>query len=568
MVFKSPYKSVDIPPLDIPTFIFSHAISNTEYGKNPSLTVMADGSSGESLSFEQLRNLSDAFASGLVNNLKMSKGDVLALFTPNSIEYPGIAFGTLSMGGILTPANPAYNPNELAHQLGDSRAKAIVTTVALLPVVKQAMGILKKDKSEFAIVVTDKCQEPPTNFEGYKVLYFDDLLSTKPFTRLRIDQEEVAKNTTAYICYSSGTTGLAKGVMLTHRNIVANVVQNISFEETDEYISRVKAELPRQTFLGVLPFFHIFGLTVTLHLAFAKGHSVVVIPKFDFELLLRVVQEYKVNVAHLVPPIFLAIANSPLARKYDLSSLRYMISGAAPLGKGLQKKVSGMLGIPVGQGYGLTETSPVVHRMTLYNVVPGSIGVLSANVEAKIVDVDTGKELGVNQEGEIWCRGPNIMKGYLNNRKATEESIDKDGFFHTGDIGYVDDKGYWYITDRLKELIKFKGFQVAPAELEGILLTHPEVLDCAVIGVYDDTRHSEVPKAFVVRARAASGDTKKKEQELATWLNNKVAKHKWLRGGIEFVDEIPKSTSGKILRRILREKEKTKRDLKSRQPKL
>ncbi|MCA1604988.1 MAG: AMP-binding protein, partial [Acidobacteria bacterium] len=335
--------------------------------------------------------------------------------------------------------------------------------------------------------------------------------------------------------YSSGTTGLPKGVELTHRNFVANIHQVDPVLPIDE----------DQVLLAVLPFFHCYGQQVIMNTGLARGATIVSLPRFDLEEFLQTAQDRKVTRLYLVPPIILALAKHPIIDNYDLSSVEMILSGAAPLGRELQETVEKRLDCRVTQGYGLTETGPVTNAVPLdWDPKSGSAGPLVPNTAAKIVDVATGNELGPNERGEICLRGPQIMKGYLSNPEATAHTIDEDGFLHTGDIGYIDDDGYFYIVDRLKELIKYKGFQVPPAELEALLLTHPGISDAAVIGVPDEAA-GELPKAFVAR-----GDEGLTDSDIMDFVASKVAPHKKIRL-VEFIDEIPKAPSGKILRRVL-----------------
>jgi 4-coumarate--CoA ligase len=279
-----------------------------------------------------------------------------------------------------------------------------------------------------------------------------------------------------------------------------------------------------------------------------NGGTAVTMPRFDLEEFLRIIQEHKVTRAYVVPPIVLALAKHPMVDHYDLSSLRSVFSGAAPLGAELAAEASARIGCEVVQGYGLTETSPVTHATPPGQFKPGSIGVAISNTDCRVVDPD-GNDLGVDEDGEIWIRGPQVMKGYLNNPGATAATIDEDGWLHTGDIGHVDADGHWYIVDRLKELIKYKGFQVPPAELEGLLLTHPAVADAAVIPVPDEEA-GEVPKAFVVLKPGAEATP----EEIREHVAGHVAHYKQIRY-LDIIDEIPKSASGKILRRILKDRE-------------
>jgi acyl-CoA synthetase (AMP-forming)/AMP-acid ligase II len=303
-------------------------------------------------------------------------------------------------------------------------------------------------------------------------------------------------------------------------------------------------------FLGLLPFFHIYGMVLILNLVLYKGGTLVTLPRFEIEQFLEIAQKYRLTYMSLVPPLVLVLAKSPLVDRYDLSSVRMIGCGAAPLGSELEKSVANRLGCIVYQGYGLTETSGATHINPPQpeRIRSGSVGPGMSNCLTRVVDLETGEDKGPGEKGEIWIKGPFIMKGYLNNPEATANCIDGDGWFHSGDIGYVDEDGYFYVVDRLKELIKYKGYQVAPAELEALLLTHESIADAAVIPSPDEEA-GEVPKAFVVLKDPIS------PEEIMSWVAGQVAFHKKIRL-LEIVDEIPKSGSGKILRRILVERER------------
>jgi 4-coumarate--CoA ligase len=327
--------------------------------------------------------------------------------------------------------------------------------------------------------------------------------------------------------------------MLTHANLVANLAQGEYFTTLDE----------DEVIVAVLPFFHIYGMQILMNGVLFNGATTVTMPRFDLAEFLKIVEDYKVTRLYLVPPVILALAKHPMVDQYDMSSVKQIFSGAAPLGGEIEAEAAERVGAEVVQGYGLTETSPVTHATQPGKGRSGSIGFVISNTEARVVDPETGSDLGVGDEGEIWIKGPQVMHGYLNNPEATRATIDDDGWLHTGDIGRVDEDGYWYITDRLKELIKYKGFQVAPAELEALLLTHPAVADSAVIPI-PDTESGEVPKAFVV----LKPDQEASAEEIMEFVSGHVATYKQIRA-VEFIDEIPKSLSGKILRRVLRDRE-------------
>ena len=346
-------------------------------------------------------------------------------------------------------------------------------------------------------------------------------------------------NDTAALLYSSGTTGLPKGVMLTHRNLVANIAQWESigiFGEED-------------VVLCLLPLFHCFGLQVLLNMGLAYGSTVVLLPRFEIESFLATLERYRVTYAALVPPVVLALATHEAVDRYDLTSFRRINCGAAPLSAGVSEACATRLGCAVEQGYGMTESSPVTHITIPGKNRPGTVGPLVANTEAQIVDPITGQRLGPDQPGELWVRGPQVMKGYLNQPEATAATVDGDGWLHTGDIACFDQDGSFAIVDRLKELIKYKAYQVAPAELEAVLLAHPAVADAAVIPCPDEDS-GEVPMAYVVLSGTATAE------EIMAFVAERVAPYKRIRQ-IAFTERIPKSPTGKILRRVLVEQQRS-----------
>lgn len=306
--------------------------------------------------------------------------------------------------------------------------------------------------------------------------------------------------------------------------------------------------------IAFLPFFHIYGLTCMVHAALYSGYELVVMPKFDLERFCSIIERRKITFLYLVPPVILQLSKNPWISRYDLSSVRMMNSGAAPLTKELVSAIYERLKIPVRQGYGLSETSPTTHMQRWDDCMEniGSVGRLLPNLTAKYMSPDE-KELPIGETGELWIKGPSIFKGYLNNPEGTKNALTSDGYFKTGDVGYQDANGNFYITDRIKELIKYKGFQVPPAELEGILLSHPDIDDVAVIGVYSKEQATELPRAYVVPKKGVEAG-KALEKKIVDWLAGKLASHKRLRGGVRFLDVVPKSVSGKILRRVLKDK--------------
>ena len=451
------------------------------------------------------------------------KSDVFAIFLPNLPEYAVAWLGVASVGGISSTVNPLYTADELAFQLKDSGARYLLTIPQFLDRALEAAA-------------TSGVEEVFVLGEAEGATSFTDLMGDPA----RAPSVDIApKEDVVVLPYSSGTTGFPKGVMLTHYNLVANILQI-------ETCIRV-AEADR--LIAVLPFFHIYGMVVIMQSGLYHGATSVTMPRFDLEEFLSIIQEHKITRAFLVPPIILALAKHPIVDKYDLSSLKHILSGAAPLGADLQTACQQRIGVLVSQGYGMTEASPVTHSEKDEPEAsrPGSIGTLISSTEGRVVDVATGENAVPGEDGEIWVRGPQVMKGYLNNEAATAATVDADGWLHTGDIGRADEDGYFYISDRLKELIKYKGFQVPPAELEALLISHPSVTDAAVIGVPDEEA-GELPKAFVVLKDDIA------PEEIVAWAGEHLSPQKRIRL-IEVTDEIPKSASGKILRRVLKEKE-------------
>ena len=525
MIFKSTSPDVTIPAVSITEFVLRHA---DRLGDKP---AMVDGPSGRTLTYRQLAAGIRRAATGLARR-GFGKGDVFAIYSPNLPEYAVVFNAVASVGGINTTVNPLYTADELAKQLTDSKARYLVTVAPFL----------------------DKAREAAARAGVQEVFVFGPAEGARPFAELLAappDPPRVAidaRRDVVVLPYSSGTTGLPKGVMLTHENLVANLCQCLGMQNFDGFTEQ-------DTIMAVLPYFHIYGMVVIMMFGLCQGATVVSMPRFDMREFLGIIQKYRVTIAPIVPPIVLGMVKHPAVSQFDLSSLRLIFSGAAPLGEEIARELSKRLRCPVVQGYGMTEASPVTHLSPTRNapVKPGSIGMVVPNTEVKLVDVVTGAELGRNQEGELLIRGPQIMKGYLGRPEDTAQAIDPEGWYHSGDVGYADDEGWFYIVDRTKELIKYKGMQVAPAELEALLATHPAILDAAVIRKADEEA-GEVPKAYVVlKPDEASRATT--AEALMAWVAERVAPHKRVRH-VAFIDQIPKSASGKILRRMLVEREK------------
>jgi acyl-CoA synthetase (AMP-forming)/AMP-acid ligase II len=518
MVFRSAYADVDIPNRSLSDFVLGAAHGHS--GK----PALADNATGLVLTYGELLDRVRRAAAGLAA-LGIGKGDVVALSAPNSPEFAVAFHAIVRLGAVVTPANPANTSQEIAQQLEDSGAKLVVAAAALAD---KARAAIREAARPIDLVTIDG------GADGVRSLESISLDDEPPAVEIDCATDVVV------LPYSSGTTGLPKGVMLTHRNIVANLAQLAAIERHD-----------LTALVGVLPFFHIYGMVVILNFGLMRGLTVVTMPRFEFEPFLKVLQDWRIELAHIVPPVAIALAKHPVVDRYDLSRLRWLLSAAAPLGSEVTTAIEARLGVRMRQGYGMTEASPASHYTGPDERRPGKVGTLVPNTECRIVCTETGRELGANEPGEVWIRGPQVMKGYLNNPEATARTVDPEGWLHTGDIGVVDDDGYLLVVDRLKELIKVKGFQVAPAELESLLLKHPRVADAAVIGVPDDDA-GEVPKAIVVAREPLTAD------EVIAFVHAEVAHYKRVRH-VEFVDAIPKSASGKILRRVLVERERARR---------
>jgi acyl-CoA synthetase (AMP-forming)/AMP-acid ligase II len=522
MIYRSPAPDVPIPDVSLPAYVLERIAA---WGDKPALI---DAPSGRTLTYRALGKAIRACAAGLTRE-GFRPGDVLAIVSPNLPEYAVAFYGAALAGGTTTTANPVHTEEELARQLADAGARFLVTVGAVL----------------------DKARAAAERAGVERMFTFDGAADSEPFAALLAGGGAPPTVTidpardVVVLPYSSGTTGLPKGVMLTHRNLVANLCQiagaadSSGYDETD-------------TVAAVLPFFHIYGMVVLMSYAVVCGCTVVTLPHFELEPFLATIQAHRVTRAALVPPIVVALAKHPAVERYDLSSLRVLGCGAAPLGREVAEAATRRLGCPVLQGFGLTETSPATHvhpdRPGLAR--PGTVGRLVPNTEMRLVDPVTGQDAPPGGRGEVWIRGPQVMKGYHNQPEATAATLTPDGWLRTGDVGTIDADGYTSIVDRLKELIKYKGYQVAPAELEALLLAHPAVADAAVIPSPDEEA-GEVPKAFVV-LRADAGLA---PEALLEWVAERVAPYKRVRR-LAIVEQIPKSASGKILRRVLIEQER------------
>jgi acyl-CoA synthetase (AMP-forming)/AMP-acid ligase II len=520
MPVRSPYPDVEIPDVSLFDFLF------TDFGDRADAPALIDGSSGAAVTFTELKGMVLKIAAALAER-GVGAGDVVGVFAPNTPYYAAVFHGVLRANAIVSSANSLYTPGELAHQLSDSGAKLLFTISAFLD--RATAAAAEAGLPAESIIVLDVA-------EGHTCLR--DLLGTSA----EPPAQTVGAGDTAVLPYSSGTTGRAKGVVLTHRNLVANLLQ----------IQPLGHVTPETKILAVLPFFHIYGMTVMMNQGLHANATVITMPKFELPEFLRIISEHQIQRVYIAPPVAVALAKHPIIDQFDLSCIDVIFSGAAPLDAELGHAVAKRLGCTVLQGYGMTELSPVSH------VIPddrpdidlNSVGFAVPNTECKLVDPETGEEVGPGGRGELWVKGPNVMVGYLNNPEATAVTLDADGYLHTGDVAEVTEEGVFSIVDRVKELIKYKGYQVPPAELEALLLTHDKIADAAVIGIKDH-EGEEVPKAFVVTQESGADLT---AEEVMSFVAERIAPHKKVRA-VEFIDQIPKSAAGKILRKDLRARE-------------
>lgn len=525
-MFSSPFPDVAIPDQSIYEYLFG-GLSEADLDR----TAVVDGASGAATTYRQLLVQINAVA-GAVSALGLGPHGVAAILCPNIPAFAAVFHGLLRAGATITTVNSLYTADELTNQLQDAGATWLFTVSALLLGAEEAAerAGIPADR----LVVLDGAAGHPS--------LKDLLTASAPVPIVSVDPATHV----AVLPYSSGTTGRPKGVKLSHRNLVANVEQSRGLLNV----------VPEDRLLALLPFFHIYGLTVLLNLALRERACLVTMPRFDLAEFLRIIQDHKCTYLFIAPPIAVALSKHPLVAEYDLSSVHTALSGAAPLDGELGGRLAERLGCRVLQGYGMTEMSPVSHLIPhdATDVPVSSVGFTVPNMDCRLVDPVTGEDIdvpaaGTSAQGHLLCRGPNVMLGYLNRPEETADTLDADGFLHTGDIATVRADGVVTIVDRLKELIKYKGYQIAPAELEALLLTHPGIADAAVIGT-PDVDGQEVPMAFVVRQPGEPGQSLD-EAALIDFVAGKVAPFKKVRR-VEFIDTVPKSSSGKILRRLLK----------------
>jgi len=530
-IVKSPYSDVVIPEINLADYVWR------DVEKWPERPALICGMTGREYTYEMAYGMSRKFGSAL-KRLGAKKGDCLCMVVPNIPEFPIAFFGAAGVGVTLTTMNPTYRPEEIARQLENSQAKYVLTIGLFLENIRQACEIYDGIEKIIVLGMDDK----PDDVLGFieMVLYEDGSLYD-------VDREFDVHNDIVVLPYSSGTTGPPKGVSLTHYNMVSNMTQlmhpgvTMMHESGDDH---------QETTVAVLPFFHIYAMNTIMTVGLQIGAKIVTVPRFEPEMYLKALVTYKPTWLNLVPPLVSFLSTHPMVKAEMLKSVVAVTGGAAPFGPALiesfmEKVKPNGHDVEFREGFGMTESSPVSHVQPASGAVLGGCGHPVPNTIAKIVDIETGEALGPHEDGELLVAGPQVMKGYYRNENATESTI-IDGWLHTGDIAKYDDDGQFFIVDRLKELIKVKGMQVSPSEVEDLIRRHPGVNDVAVVGVPDD-RAGELPRAYVVRKTRGT-----LENDIIDWVRERAAPHKHLAAGCMFVETLPKNQTGKILRRELK----------------
>ncbi|TBU23529.1 amp dependent CoA ligase [Dichomitus squalens] len=520
---------------------------------------LIEEATGREIGKEEVQRRVYALANALKMRWNIGEDDVVCIFSHNHVDYIVVVWAVHVLGGTVSTANPTYTAEELSYQLSLTKARLVIADLSTLPVASE--GVRASGISPGCLISFD-----PVSGESYpdvQILIAFGSREAKRYRERRLSEGE-GRTKLAFLSFSSGTTGKPKAVMISHYSFIANIVQIAQYLRLNDTQSSsfMKVYDANSVVLGTLPFYHAYGMHMGLLITFFLGASIVVSPKFQFERMLHSIQRYHISHLYVVPPQVVLLCKSPKVKQYDLSSVTYLICGAAPLGAELIEKLARILpNSVIGQGYGMTELATGATSIPLDRRVgePGSAGVLLPGIVARVVRQD-GTVAGFNELGELHLKTPSMSLGYLNDPTATAETF-RDGWVHTGDEVIIDERKEVFVVDRIKELIKVRGLQVAPSELESHLLDHPDVADVCVVGIPDDFS-GELPFAFIVLNDGARVDIEAhkrnpyaiKEAMVAHVAEHK-AKYKRL-AGVEFADMIPKNPSGKLLRRVLREKAK------------
>ncbi|KAI1036180.1 hypothetical protein LB504_011435 [Fusarium proliferatum] len=560
MIFTSRYE-IPIPEVDLLTYIFDLSSEESQQASSEKPVYVEAHDATQQLNKVQFRHMVESIAAGLRQKFKIRDGDVVLGFCENSILYPAVIFASIAAGGVFTGANPTYTYSELVNQLTVSGAKCIVTDSSRLEMAKKAAKTAGLPPGSLILIDS----KHGSSVDGASS--FQSLLGHGTYSWKRISDPKVLADKPAVLNFSSGTTGLPKACEITHRNLVANAEQNLHLDRVARKRKNDPTFAANDVHCAFLPFYHAMGLITFCILNVKRGCTTVVMPKFDLKSFLSTIQKFKVTSLIFAPPVVSMLVKSPLVSQYDLSSVKFLVCGAAPLQADVEKRLEALFsktGARSRQGWGMSEATMAVSIFGPDEFDPshGSVGYLVANMQLQVID-ENGKALGYEEEGEAILNGPNVFKGYYKNPAATKEAFTDDGWLKTGDIVKIDKTGLVTIVDRKKvcipsnsfmarvngeyqELIKVKGFQVAPSELEGHLLEHESVLDCAVIRVLRDGQ--EHAQAHIVRKRP---DTT--AESILSFMDKRLSPIKRITGGIVFTDTIPKSPSGKILRRLIKD---------------
>ncbi|KAF2702859.1 acetyl-CoA synthetase-like protein [Pleomassaria siparia CBS 279.74] len=537
MPSRSPFQ-IDIPTTDILTYLFppSKPASDTK------IWIDADDPSN-SLTPKQALSWAKALGAGL-QAAGLKRQNVVMLYSPNHIFVPVAYLGIAACGGIFSGCNPAYGVDETIYQIQNTECKFILVHPSLLSTLVKATSRLDFPRNRI-LLFSDRPAKTTEGIQDWKSILPPRAIS-QGWNWIPCDATS-SHNTVAALNYSSGTTGLPKGVMISHQNVIANVEQSVYMRDLEQPYK--PESRPQERWLGFLPLYHAFGQLWSIVAAVRTSSPCYIMRSFNYIKFLENIQKHRITHIQTAPPVLVMLAKTPDTRRYDLSSLQNILCGAAPLSKELQNEVSAKCHLKVVQTWGMTElTCSALHVPGGRDDRSGSVGYIDPNNSVKLID-DQGHEVGPGERGEVLVKGPNVCMGYWRNEKATREAFDQDGYLRTGDVAICDDKGWYWIVDRKKELIKVKGFQVAPAELEALLLEHEHVADAAVCALQLDDE--ELPRAYVVlkpEHKSASS-----EWDIEKWMADRVAKHKQLAGGVVFIEQVPKSPTGKIQRKELRE---------------